>query len=103
MESPALMLKAQNFFRRYEIKLPSPIKNINGTVSAFRYKQKQKRYRKFSPASVLVYGLRNEISLKSYYSSLKFVRSKIIFVLSYNNITKLFKNGVRKNKSKNRK
>jgi hypothetical protein len=43
---------------------------------------KQKGYRKFPPASVLVCGLRNEIYSKKYYSSLKLVRSKIIFVLS---------------------
>ena len=50
----------------------------------------------FPPASVLVCGLRNEISLKNYYSSLKLVRSKTIFVLSCQNITELFKNSVRK-------
>jgi hypothetical protein len=50
----------------------------------------------FPPASVLVCGLRNEISLKNYHSSLKLVRSKTIFVLSCQKITELFKNSVRK-------
>ncbi len=65
-------------------------------MSVCRYKQKQKGYRKFPPASVLVCGARNEISLKNYNSSLKLVRSIIIFVLSCCNITELFKNSVRK-------
>jgi hypothetical protein len=46
----------------------------------------------FPPASVLVCGLRIEISIKNYYSNLKLVRSKIIFVLSCHNIKDLFKN-----------
>jgi hypothetical protein len=54
----------------------------------------------FPPASVLVCGLRNEIYFKSYYSSLKLVKSKIIFVLSCHNITELFKNSVKKVKQK---
>ncbi len=35
-------------------------------------------------------------SLKNYFSSLKLVRSKIIFVLSCHNNTEMFKNSVRK-------
>ncbi len=51
----------------------------------------------FPPASsVLVCGLRNKISLKNYYSSLKLVRSKIISVLSCHNITELFKKKCKK-------
>jgi hypothetical protein len=50
----------------------------------------------FFPSNVLVCGLKNEISLKNYYSSLNLVISKIIFVSSCHNITELFKNSVRK-------
>jgi hypothetical protein len=51
-------------------------------------------------ASVLVCGPTNVISFKNYYSSLKLVGSKIIFVLSCHNITELFKNSVKKVKQK---
>jgi hypothetical protein len=56
----------------------------------------KKVIKNFPLASGLVCGPRNEISLKNYYSSLKLVSSKVIFVLSYNNVTELFKNSVRK-------
>jgi hypothetical protein len=54
----------------------------------------------FPSASVLVCGLRNKIYLKKYYSRLKLVRSKIIFVLSSHDITELFKNSKKKVKQK---
>jgi hypothetical protein len=57
---------------------------------------KTKRLQKIPPASVLVCGAKNEISLKNYISCLKLVRSIIIFVLGCCYITELFKNSVRK-------
>jgi hypothetical protein len=50
----------------------------------------------FPPATVSAYRLRQEISFKNYFSSLKLVGLKIIFVLSCHYITELFKNSVRK-------
>ncbi len=41
--------------------------DLNGTISACRYKQKQKGTENFPPASGFVCGLRNEISLKNYF------------------------------------
>jgi hypothetical protein len=68
------------------------LNNLMGRCQRAGTSKNKKVAENFPPASVLVC----EISLKKYYSSLKLVRSKIIFVLSCHNITELFKNSVRK-------
>ncbi len=68
------------------------VTSCNGRVSACRYRQKQKRYRKFPPASILAWMGQRVKTLKNLIFCQKWPILIIIFVLSSKNIKELVKN-----------